>query len=98
MDNITKVKQKLDAMDIPYKIVYHKAAFSVGDLDDIEFENKDDIVKNLFLRDLKGTRHFLIVVEKAKKADLKKLRQQLGCSALSFASEGRLEKYLKLSK
>jgi len=39
-----------------------------------------------------------VVLGKDKKADLKELRKQLGSSALSFASEQRLEKYLMLSK
>lgn len=98
MDNKTKALQKLEEMNVPYKIINHKAAYHVGDLDGIEFEHKDDVVKNLFLRDAKGKRHFLVVLEKNKKADLKSIRQQLDCSALSFASERRLDKYLKLTK
>lgn len=98
MDNIAKVEQKLNEMNIPYKIVYHEAAYKVGDLSDIAFEYKEEIVKNLFLKDAKGSRHFLVVVQKDKRADLKKLRRQLGTGPLSFASEERLEKYLKLTR
>jgi len=56
------------------------------------------VCKNLFLRDYKGKRHFIVVLDKDKQADLKKMRDQLGTTALSFASEERLQKYLQLSK
>lgn len=56
------------------------------------------MVKNLFLRDAKGKRHFLVVLDKDKRADLKALQEQLSCSKLSFASEERLKKHLGLSR
>lgn len=49
------------------------------------------------MRDAKGTRHFLVVLKKDKKADLKSLQRQLGTSRLGFASEERLYKYLRLT-
>ena len=55
-------------------------------------------MKNLFLCDHKGARHFLVVLPKDKQADMKSIGGQLGCSRLSFASEERLERYLKLLK
>ena len=39
-----------------------------------------------------------MVLDKDKRADLRTLQEQLGCTKLSFASEERLEKYLSLSK
>jgi len=50
--------------------------------------------KNLFLRDKKGQRHFLLVVPADKRVDLKALPQTVGSNRLSFASAGRLKKYL----
>lgn len=50
--------------------------------------------KNLFLRDRKGRRHFLVVVGYEKAVDLKALTALLGVSKLGFASPARLEKYL----
>ena len=50
--------------------------------------------KNLFVRDKKGRRHFLVVVGHDKSVDLKTLSSTLGVSNLSFASSQRLEKYL----
>ena len=50
--------------------------------------------KNLFLRDKKGRRHFLVIVPAAKKVDIKALPGVLGSDRLSFGSADRLKKYL----
>jgi Ala-tRNA(Pro) deacylase len=50
--------------------------------------------KNLFLRDRKGTRHFLVVVGYEKSVDLKALKDVLDIDRLSFASEDRLLRHL----
>jgi len=50
--------------------------------------------KNLFLRDQKGRRHFLVCVEAAKRIDLKALAGILDVKRLSFGSARRLEAYL----
>jgi len=51
--------------------------------------------KNLFMRDKKGRKHFLVVVESSKQVDIKALNEILG-ERLSFASPERLLKYLGL--
>ena len=50
--------------------------------------------KNLFLRDKKGLRHFLVVVPADKRVDLKALTRVVGSNRLSFGSADRLKKYL----
>jgi Ala-tRNA(Pro) deacylase len=50
--------------------------------------------KNLFLRDEKGQRHFLVIAEHEKPVDLKKLALRLGEKRLSFASPERLRRFL----
>jgi Ala-tRNA(Pro) deacylase len=50
--------------------------------------------KNLFLRDKKGLRHFLVVVPADKRVDLKALPRVVGSNRLSFGSAARLKKYL----
>jgi len=50
--------------------------------------------KNLFLRDRKGRRHFLIAVGYEKVVDLKALSSILGVSKLGLASPERLKRYL----
>ena len=50
--------------------------------------------KNLFVRDRKGRRHFLVVVGYEKVVDLKVLSSLLGVTKLGLASPERLKKYL----
>ena len=49
--------------------------------------------KNIFLRNKKGNRHFLVVVPSEMNIDIKNLNEILG-ERLSFASSERLKKYL----
>ncbi len=50
--------------------------------------------KNLFLKDRKGRRHFLVVMHDAQRLDLKWLAGALDADSLSFASAERLTRYL----
>jgi Ala-tRNA(Pro) deacylase len=50
--------------------------------------------KNLFLRNQKGTRHYLVILAHTKRADLRAVADQIGDGKLSFASPDRLLKYL----
>jgi Ala-tRNA(Pro) deacylase len=50
--------------------------------------------KNLFLRNRKGTRHFLVVVGYEKSADLKKLAAVLGADKLSLGTPERMLEFL----
>jgi Ala-tRNA(Pro) deacylase len=53
--------------------------------------------KNLFLRNQKGTRHYLVVLTATKKADLRALADQIGDGKLSFASPERMMTHLGLT-
>jgi Ala-tRNA(Pro) deacylase len=53
--------------------------------------------KNLFLRNQKGDRHYLVILEHQKKADLRKVADQIGDGRLSFGSPERLMKHLGLA-
>jgi len=53
--------------------------------------------KNLFLRNQKGNRHYLVVLEHQKKADLRKVADQIGDGKLSFGSPERLMTHLGLT-
>ncbi len=102
MEAISEVQKntlsKLDEMGISYEIDRHEAVYTIEAMVELGLDKKGEVVKNLFLRDAKGKRHFLVVLPGGKQADLKEIRDQLGTSALSFASEDRLARYLKLGK
>jgi len=53
--------------------------------------------KNLFLRNQKGNHHYLVIVEHAKRVDLRKVADQIGDGKLSFASPERLMTHLGLT-
>ena len=91
------VKAFLEEKGMNYEWVEHKAVFTIDEMLELGLESMDEIAKNLFLRDQKGKRHFLVVVKGEKQVNLKELGEKLG-TKLSFASEERLEKYMGLKK
>ena len=93
-----KVFERLNELNIKYEVMNHPAVYTIEEMDALDITAKGDVCKNLFLRDEKGKRHFLVVLDKDKKADLKDIQKQLSSSKLSFASAERLDKYLKLEK
>lgn len=50
--------------------------------------------KNLFLRNQKGSRHYLVIVAHTKRADLRAIANQIGDGKLSFGSPERLMTFL----
>ena len=50
--------------------------------------------KNLFLRNKRGDRYFLVTVHEDTRVDLAKLSEVLGIGRVSFASSERLERFL----
>ena len=84
-----RVYDELDKLKIKYEVVDHEPVFTMEDMDRLGLPEKGTLCKNLFLRDAKGKRHFLITCEEEKKIDLKALGRQLGAGNLSFASEGK---------
>jgi len=53
--------------------------------------------KNLFLRNQKGTKYYLVIQKHSKRADLRALADQIGDGKLSFASPDRLMTCLGLT-
>ena len=93
-----EVKVFLEEKNIPFEWIEHKAVYTIEDMEELGLEDMNETAKNLFLRDQKGKRHFLVVIRADKQANLKELGEKLGVGKLSFASEERLEKYLGLKK
>jgi Ala-tRNA(Pro) deacylase len=50
--------------------------------------------KNLFFRNHKGNRHYLVILESNHTLDIRDLEQRLKQGKISFASQKRLSKYL----
>ncbi len=89
--------QYLDQLSIPYEYHQHAAVFTSEQARQLVPPLKGASAKNLFLRDRKGHRHFLLSFPDAKSLDLKSLAASLGLSGLSLASPERLQNFLGIS-
>ncbi len=93
----TKALNLLSSIGIKYRLHEHEALATVETA--LKYWiNWDGIAcKNLFLRNKKGNRHFLVVLEHDTDFSLKLLKKRIENQHFSFASEQRLEKHLGLS-
>lgn len=98
MNNRENILEKLKNLEIAFELVEHAPAFTMDEYNALGFNPNDEICKNLFLRDYKGTRHMLVVLKGSKHADLGLIRDEVESSKLSFASDERLTKYLDVKK
>ncbi|MDI9476561.1 MAG: prolyl-tRNA synthetase associated domain-containing protein [Natronincolaceae bacterium] len=91
------VYKTLKMLNISYDRFTHPAMNTIEELNKYNRGN-DDIIhcKNLFLRNSKGDKHYLVLTEPDKRANIGGLARQIGSTRLSFASPERLEKYLGL--
>ncbi len=95
-ENEQKVYAALDELGIEYTRYEHPPVYTVEEAQQYWKDIKGAHAKNLFLRNNKGNRHFLVVLEQSKSADLKDLSAKLAAGKLSFASERRLQEHLGL--
>ena len=79
---------------IEYERYDHPAVYTVEDVRRLVPPLPAVKTKNLFLRDHKGKRHFLVIVPAEKRVHIKALHAVIGSSRLSFGSANRLKKYL----
>ena len=95
-DEEAKVYRVLDELAISYTRHEHPPVYTVEEAEKYWTEITGAHCKNLFLRNKKGNRHYLVILEASKVADLRRLNSLLGEDRLSFASEQRLMKFLGL--
>ena len=91
------VRARLDELGIPFERYEHPPVATAEEAG----RHWADIIathcKNLFLRNQKGTRHYLVILEHTKRADLRAVADQIGDGKLSFASPERLMTHLGLT-
>jgi len=92
-----QVYDVLGALGIPFTRFAHPPVFTVDEAEQYWARIPATHCKNLFLRNAKGSRHYLVVLGHAKKADLRALSARLGDDKLSFASPDRLMRFLHLT-
>ncbi len=86
----------LEALGIPYVRHAHPPVATVAEAERYWTDLRGAHCKNLFLRNNKGNRHYLVIAEASRHVDLKTLTRTLGEDRLSFASPERLKRYLGL--
>lgn len=85
----------LEANGIDLVRAEHPAVYTCEELARLVPETVGGVhTKNLFLRDGKGRRHWLLVTSCAKAVDLKGLVARIGADNLSLGSSERLRRYL----
>ena len=88
------VLARLEQLGIPFAR-YEHPPIATGDEGLEHWEGIDAVhCKNLFLRNQKGTRHYLVILPVTKRADLRAVADQIGDGKLSFASPERLMMHL----
>lgn len=75
----------------------HLAVMTVAESEQLVPKLPGAKTKNLFLRDKKGAKHFLVTIPASLSVDLGQLGDLLGAGRLGFASAERLFKYLGLT-
>lgn len=92
-----RVYAALEALGIAYERWEHPPVATVAEA--VEHWRDIDAThcKNLFLRNKKGDRHYLVIAEHQKPVELRTLVDCLGDDRLSFASAERLERHLGLT-
>ena len=97
MDPKNLVISTLNTLTIPYEIYEHKPLPTI----EIAMEVWKDIdsvhCKNLFFRNHKGNRHYLVILDSNYQLDIHDLEKRLKQGKISFASAPRMEKYLGLT-
>jgi Ala-tRNA(Pro) deacylase len=87
----------LDSLGISYDRYTHPPVFNAEDVAEHWAAIDGTKVKNLFLRNKKGDRQYLVILEVSQRADLRQLVKIVGDDRLSFGSAERLMATLRLT-
>lgn len=96
MQQCEAVYQALQNMGISYEVVDHPPALTTEEADRY-IEGKEGVrTKTLFLSNKKNTAYYLLIMDDAKRMDIKKLSELLDEKRVSFASADRLMEKMQL--
>ena len=84
-------------MGIAFDTYEHPPVFNTDDVEKYWRDIRATPVKNLFLRNKRGNRHYLVIVGVDKRVDLQQLRSVIGDDRFSFGSPDRLMNKLRLT-
>lgn len=91
-----RVLEVLDSLGIGYEVHEHPPVATVEEA--LPYWGAIDAVhcKNLFFRNHKGNRHYLVILKHDRQLRIHDLEKKLKQGKISFASPARMEKYLGL--
>jgi Ala-tRNA(Pro) deacylase len=92
-----QVYDHLAALGIPFTRYEHPPIATAEEAEKYWADIDAIHCKNLFLRNQKGDRHYLAIIKHLKRADLRRVADQVGDGRFSFASPERLMKHLGLT-
>jgi Ala-tRNA(Pro) deacylase len=95
-DNMIKIEDYLRQHGVEFILHEHPAVFTCEEADLHCGHIPGLPSKNLFLKDKKGRRYFLLILPASKRADLKKISLLVGEPKLTFASPRELMEKLQL--
>ena len=96
-DQKVRVYDVLRSLGIEFQAYEHPPVFTGEEAAEHWAQIPATHVKNLFLRNKKGDRHYLVILEVRKEADLRRLVKIIGDDRLSFGSPERLQARLGLT-
>ena len=94
MERRDKVFQWLDEHGISYSWYEHPEAPTIEIAREYWRKDGSKHCKNLFFRNHKGNRHYLVIMDSRHPMDIHDLEHRLHQGKLSFASEERMMRYL----
>ena len=95
-DKRAQVRAYLDEQEIPYKIHEHPPVPTVEEAMPYWLTIDSAHCKNLFFRNHKGNKHYLVILDHRRQLNIRDLEQKLKQGKISFASPKRMERYLGL--
>jgi Ala-tRNA(Pro) deacylase len=96
MNEKEQVLKTLDDLNIPYEYHEHPPIPTIEAAMEYWGKMESTHCKNLFFRNHKGNKHYLVILECHQNLSIKDLEQRLKQGKISFASDKRLSKFLGL--
>lgn len=88
---------QLKQLDIPYEYYEHPPAPTIEEAKKYWVDLVATHCKNIFFRNHKGNKHYLVILEHTQALAIHDLEKRLKQGKLSFASPKRMQKYLGVS-
>lgn len=97
MNKRAEVTCYLNDRNIPFDLFEHPPVPTVEEALPYWKDIDSAHCKNLFFRNHKGNRHYLVILDYRRQLNIRDLEQKLKQGKISFASPKRMERYLGLS-